>query len=247
MVPMAAPLCSACSSSGRARRYARTGHTQQPRAEASLGKQDAGCWKPGRDARQRSSTGMALERSPCAEGEKADTEIRMDKTRMGDRPPRRSRTASSPRAMPSGNAPSSARHQANLARESTAGRAVGRSAHGANRLQGTRHCSSGGRSPDDGRPENGRPDPESDSRRDLQGEISEGHSHGEGMLTGLDSVVMVPCRPEILAHIGRRPALAGGWSSRALARVSASAEVVEAPPEFSEGPERIAAGRTAGR
>jgi hypothetical protein len=42
-------------------------------------------------------------------------------------------------------------------------------------------------------------------RRDLQGKISEGRSHGEGVLAGRDRSVMVPHFPEISAHIGRDP------------------------------------------
>ena len=42
-------------------------------------------------------------------------------------------------------------------------------------------------------------------RHDLQGEISEGLSHGEGVLAGLDRAVMVPYLPEISAHIGGDP------------------------------------------
>ena len=40
-------------------------------------------------------------------------------------------------------------------------------------------------------------------RCDLQGKISEGLSHGEGVLAGLNRVVMVSYLPEISAHIGR--------------------------------------------
>src|SRR5262245_45431265 len=39
-------------------------------------------------------------------------------------------------------------------------------------------------------------------RHDLQGDISEGRSHGEGVLAGLDRAVVVPHLPEISAHIG---------------------------------------------
>ena len=43
------------------------------------------------------------------------------------------------------------------------------------------------------------------THRDLQGKISEGLSHGEGVLAGLDRAVMVPHLPAISAPIGGDP------------------------------------------
>ena len=42
-------------------------------------------------------------------------------------------------------------------------------------------------------------------RQDLQGEISEGLSDREGLLTGLNRAVLVPHLPKIPAHIGGNP------------------------------------------
>src|SRR5262249_52071661 len=72
----------------------------------------------------------------------------------------------------------------------------------------------------------------------LQGDISEGLSHGEGVLAGRDRSIMVPHIIEISAHIGRdspqpRLVVDGLGESFSLA------QVVEHLPEFSESPERI--------
>ena len=42
-------------------------------------------------------------------------------------------------------------------------------------------------------------------RHDLQGDIAEGRSDGEGVLARLDRAVMVPHLPAILAQKGRDP------------------------------------------
>src|SRR5262245_34979854 len=69
--------------------------------------------------------------------------------------------------------------------------------------------------------------------QDLQSEISEGLSDGEGVLAGPDRAFVVPYLPEISAHIGRDPpqqwlVVEGSGEGCSLA------EGVEHLPEFPE-------------
>ena len=88
MVPIAAPLCSACSSSGKASATRPAQAYAQPRAAGGLG-------EPEQDVKNPAEIKAAFEHGdgpgevPLAEGEKTDTEIRMDKAvwvidRLGD-------------------------------------------------------------------------------------------------------------------------------------------------------------------
>ena len=83
-------------------------------------------------------------------------------------------------------------------------------------------------------------------RHDLQGEISEGLSDGEGVLAGLDRAVMVPHLPKISAHIGGDPPQPR-LVVEGLGEGCSLAEVVEHLPDFSECTRAHSAGRTGGR
>src|SRR5262245_11218028 len=74
-------------------------------------------------------------------------------------------------------------------------------------------------------------------RQDLQSEISEGLSDGEGLLAGSDRAVVVPYLSKIAAHIGRDPSQP--WLVvKGLGEGGSLAEVVEHLPEFPECYER---------
>ena len=142
--------------------------------------------------------------APLAQGEKTDTAIRIEKAEWGSIASAM-RSASSAWAIPSGNAPSSARHRANQSRERTAGGA-GNAKALTDQLTGKRlHIAP---------QQPHRPTMVAQSmvghtqvmiRHHLQGEISERLSHGEGMLAGRDRAVMVPHCREMPAHIGGGP------------------------------------------
>ena len=147
------------SSSGKASATRPAQAYAQPRAAAVSGNQNR-MLKTRQESRPRSSTGMALERSLWRrrENRHRDTHRRLwviDHLGDADR--------FLLRMIPRGTLP--ARQGTGLtrhARARQAGRSC-RSAHGSDHRQATPHCSAATPSPDDGRPEYGRPHPGSDA------------------------------------------------------------------------------------
>ena len=167
----------------------------------------------------------------------------------GDRPPRRSGPLLRHGRLPSANAPSSARHRANQARDDArqAGQPC-RSAHGADRpARDATFCSQAAPSPDDSRPEHGRPGPGSTAPATCRATSPRAAAmRGRAGRTST-ARSWSPMTAEIVGHDRQRPAPAAADRPSASARVSASRRYVEDCAHVRRAERAHCAGRGGGR